>query len=109
MRFWRSPSLDLLTPEDAEAWLGDTVKEGIISFQDAYDGQAALVFWLPSGQGRMHVHATTDAVAWHCAAPHGQRQIDFGRILWGEARDYPQEILLRDSGKPAGFFHLRIV
>ena len=101
-------SLDLLTPEDAEAWLGDTVKEGIISFQDAYDGQAALIFWLPSGQGRMHVHAATDAVAWRCAAPHGQRQIDFGRILWGEARDYPQEILLREGGKPAGLFHLRI-
>ena len=66
------------------------------------------------GLGKSHLmaalyHAATDAVAWRRAAPHGQRQIDFGRILWGEARDYPQEILLRDSGKPAGFFHLRIV
>ena len=53
-------------------------------------------------------HAATNAVSWNCAAPRGQRQIDFGRILGGEARDYPQEILLRDSGKPAGLFHLRI-
>jgi len=35
-------SLDLLTPEDAETWLGDAVKQAILSFQDAYDGQAAL-------------------------------------------------------------------
>ena len=42
-------SLDLLTPEDAETWLGDAVKQAILSFQDAYDGQAALIFWLPSG------------------------------------------------------------
>ena len=46
-------SLDLLTPEDAETWLGDSVKQAILSFQDAYDGQAALIFWLPSGQGRI--------------------------------------------------------
>lgn len=34
--------------------------------------------------------------------------LDFGRILWGEAPEYPQEILLREGGKPVGLFHLRI-
>jgi hypothetical protein len=46
-------------------------------------------------------------VDWLCHAPHGH-QIDLGRILWGQANEYPQEILLRDGGKPAGLFHLRI-
>jgi hypothetical protein len=101
-------SLDLLAPTDAEAWLGDVVKTAVLSFQDAYAGDAALVFWLPSGQSRIRVHTATDAVTWLCAPPHGQSQLDLGRILWGKANEYPQEILLRDGGKPAGLFHLRI-
>lgn len=101
-------SLDLLTPVDAEAWLGDAVKQAILSFQDAYDGQAALIFWLPSGQGRIKFHPATDSIEWRCAAPHGENLLAFGRILWGEANEYPQEILLREGSKPAGLFHLRI-
>jgi len=101
-------SLDLLMPEDAETWLGDAIKQAILSFQDAYDGQAALVFWLPSGQGRIKFHPATDSIEWRCAAPHSESLLDFGRILWGEANEYPQEILLREGSKPAGLFHLRI-
>lgn len=101
-------SLDLLTPQDAESWLGDTIKDAILSFQDAYDGQAALIFWLPSGHGRIKLHSATDAIIWRCAAPHGEAMLDFGRILWGDAGEYPQEILLRDEAQSAGLFHLRI-
>ena len=100
--------LDLLVPTDAESWLGDAVKDAILSFQNHFQGDAALIFWLPSGQGRIKVHTATDAVSWRCAAPHGESLLDFGRILWGEAHEYPQEILLRAGGKPAGLFHLRI-
>lgn len=100
-------SLDLLTPTDAEAWLSDAIKPAVLSFQDEYQGDAALVFWLPTGHNRIKVQAATDEVNWLCHTPHGH-QIDFGRILWGQANEYPQEILLRDGGKPAGLFHLRI-
>jgi hypothetical protein len=101
-------SLDLLAPGDADAWLGDVVKPAILKFQDEYQGDAALVFWLPTGHSRLKTQASTDAVNWLCAAPHGQSQLDFGRILWGESNEYPQEILLREGGKPTGLFHLRI-
>jgi hypothetical protein len=97
----------LLTPTDAEAWLGDLVKPAILSFQDEYQGDASLVFWLPGGQSRLKVQMATDEVSWLCHAPYG-RQIDFGRVLWGHANEYPQEILLRVGSKPAGLFHLRI-
>lgn len=101
-------SLDLLTPDDAELWLGDAIKEAILSFQSYYEGEAALIFWLPSGQGRIKFHPATDAIEWRCAAPHGDSLLALGRILWGEANEYPQEIVLREGGKPAGLFHLRI-
>jgi hypothetical protein len=100
-------SLDLLTPTDAETWLSDAIKPAVLSFQDEYQGDAALIFWLPGGHSRLRVHAATDEVNWLCQSPHGH-QIDFGRILWGQANEYPQEILLREGGKTAGLFHLRI-
>jgi hypothetical protein len=101
-------SLDLLTPDDAEAWLGDGVKDAILSFQSYYEGEAALIFWLPSSQGRIKFHPATDSIEWRCAAPYGDSLLAFSRILWGEANEYPQEILLREGSKPAGLFHLRI-
>ena len=100
--------LDLLSPADAEEWLADTLKHVILSFQDAYEGDAALVFWLPGGQRRLQVQTASDAVTWKCSAPFGGETLDFGRLLWGEAREYPQEIILPNGNKPAGLFHLRI-
>lgn len=101
-------SLDLLLPEDAEDWLGSLVKDAILSFQAYFEGQASLIFWLPSGANRINVNPATDAVTWRCSAPYAENRIDFGRVLWGEAREYPQEILLRDGAKSSGLFHLRI-
>jgi len=100
--------LDLLTPEDAEIWLGDAVKDAILSFQSYYEGEAALIFWLPSGYGRIKFHPANDSVEWRCAAPRSDSLLAFSRVLWGEANEYPQEILLQEGGKPAGLFHLRI-
>lgn len=100
--------LDLLSPTDAEEWLGAKIKDAILSFQSFIEGDASLVFWLPGSAGRIVVNPATDAVTWLCAAPHSQTQLDFGRILWGEAREYPQEIVLHDGASSAGLFHLRI-
>lgn len=101
-------ALDFLKPHDAESWLADDLKDAILSFQAYYEGDAALIFWLPGGHGRIKVQAASDAVLWRCGAPHGDSTLDFGRVLWGEAREYPQEILLAQAAKAAGLFHLRI-
>lgn len=100
--------LDLLEPEQAEEWLSDQVKPAILSFQAHYEDEAALIFWLPSGGKRLRAHPATDAVAWHCGPPHSGATLDFGRILWGEAREYPKEILLRSGASQAGLYHRRI-
>lgn len=42
------------------------------------------------------------------SAPFSSETIDFGRVLWGEAWEYPQEIILAQGGKSVGLFHLRI-
>ncbi len=100
--------LDLLTPQDGEAWLGSTIKGAILSFQSFYEGQAALVFWLPLGNARLSTNTATDAVTWSCEVPYRGTQLDFGRLLWGKPNGYPREILLKEGSKPAGLFHLRI-
>jgi hypothetical protein len=100
--------LDLLTPIDAEGWLGNELKSVILSFQDAYSGVAALIFWLPKGDQRFHTELATDAVRWRCGGRFADQNVEFGRVLWGEAREYPQEIVMADRGKPVGLFHLRI-
>ena len=101
-------ALDLLAPDAAEAWLAEVLKDAVLSFQAHFAGGGALVFWLPAGRGRIKVNAATDAVTWVCAAPHGGRLLDFGRILWGEPGEYPQELVLQAGGKPAGLYHARI-
>lgn len=101
-------SLDLLAPTDAETWLGETIKDSILSFQAHYESEAALIFWLPSGKGRVKLHPANDSIEWRCSAPNADSLLAFGRILWGEANEYPQEILLREGATPAGLFHLRI-
>lgn len=100
--------IDLLSPTDAETWIGHDLKTAVLSFQDAFSGDAALVFWLPSGHRRFHTNMATDAVRWRCGAPYSDQHVEFGRLIWGEARDYPQEIILADGAKPSGLFHLRI-
>lgn len=100
--------LDLLSPADAEDWLGNELKDAVLAFQSHYQGETALVFWLPGGTRRISINVATDAVYWRCAAPYGGQQLDFGRVLWGESGEYPQEILLTPDAKPVGLFHLRI-
>jgi hypothetical protein len=100
-------SLDLLRPEDAEAWLGDTILKAVLSFQGHYQGETALIFWLPQGDKRLEISAT-DAVSWKCCAPNNESKIDFGRILWGEAREYPKEIFIGERSSPIGLYHRRI-
>jgi hypothetical protein len=100
--------LDLLSPHDGETWLGSDVKENILSFQAEYDSDAALIFWLPEGRRRIQVRSASDDVVWQCAAPHSNEKLDFGRLLWGEAREYPQEIWAAGATASAGLFHLRI-
>lgn len=100
--------LDLVSPEEADKWLTDELKHVILAFQDNYQGDAALIFWLPNGQRRIRIETASDAVIWRCGAPHGDREIDFGRLLWGEAREYPQQIVFTEGVRVAGLFHLRI-
>ena len=49
--------LDALSDDDGKAWLETDVKRAVLSFQEEYEGQAALILWLPSGRRRVSIGA----------------------------------------------------
>jgi len=52
--------LDVLSGQDAEHWVENDLKDVILSFQDEYEGQAGLIFWVPSGGNRSSMSGATE-------------------------------------------------
>lgn len=75
-------TLDCLTQEDAEAWLASDLRDLMLGFQQAYEGQRALVLWLPSGQHRVTYDAPTDSWLW-TTTDNGT--LPLGRLLFSGA------------------------
>ena len=82
--------IDALSPHDAETWLEEDIKPLMLSFQHAYDGQAALILWL-SAESRITCPVVQQRLVWNtCDARHPV--IEFGRCLWGGAQEYARLI-----------------
>lgn len=77
--------IDLLEPADADVWMKSELLPAILAFQDEYGVEAALVFWMPTGKNRVKMNRATEAYSWVCSAPHTNKQIDLGHILWAGA------------------------
>jgi hypothetical protein len=107
--------VDSLAPDDAERWLEEDLNPCVFRFQEEYEGQAGLVFWLPSGRQRVHMTRARENYLWHCAPPANGKTLALGRILWGGAEADVGRILDRremnqDFDGPAwiGLHHPRI-
>lgn len=107
--------LDCLSPEDAAEWIEGDLRPALMSFQDEYQGQCALVLWLPAGHRRVSMNRASESYLWKCNAPYSGREIEIGRILWGGAEGDAGRIIdprtpNRDIDGPAwiGLHHLRL-
>ena len=87
--------VDALSPDDAERWLEEDLKPQVFSFQEEYEGQTGLVFWLPSGKQRVHMLRASGSYLWHCAPPAHGKTLALGRVLWGGAESGVGRILDR--------------
>lgn len=85
--------LDALLPGDAEIWLEEDLRPRVLSFQDEYQGEAGLIFWVPPGRKRIHMKLATEQYAWNCAGPHSNRELALGRILWAGAESDVRRIV----------------
>ena len=106
--------LDILDGHDAEHWIETDLREAIFSFQDCFEGQAGLIFWMPSGRNRISMKGATEQYFWkhRGAEPEG---LPIGRLLFSGAENEVERIMSTDDrsadydGKHwAGLHHPRI-
>ena len=107
--------LDALTKEDGMRWLEGDLKQLILSFQDEYEGQAALILWLPSGRRRITMVAATERYFWKSGSQGNVHRLPIGQCLWAGAESDAARIIVSDQQDPdldgkayVGLYHPRI-
>lgn len=106
--------LDVLSVDDATTWLENDLKNAVLAFQDHYDGQAALILWLPTGRKRVRMATATEEYFW-TSATGTERRLPIGRCLWAGAESDAARILVSDAAQPnpegdawVGLYHPRM-
>lgn len=87
--------LDAMAPEDAARWMEEDLRRLIVSFQDHYENQAALILWIPDGRRRIVMPRATEQYEWHCAGGYRGQSVPLGRCLWAGADGDVRRILDR--------------
>jgi hypothetical protein len=107
--------LDSLTEQDAIAWLEIDLKAGVLSFQEHYQGQAALIMWIASGRSRIVMDLAEEEYFWKAAPGRDAPRLPIGRCLWAGAESDVARILVSDERDPdcdgeayVGLYHPRI-
>ena len=107
--------LDALGFDDGSAWLETDLKGIVLAFQDEYQGQAALILWLPSGRRRITMSPATEEYSWKSATPRTAPALPIGRCLWAGADSDAARIIVSDLPDPdldgsawVGLHHPRI-
>ena len=89
-------SLDVLAAADAREWLTGDFRDLILSFQDYYEGQAGLIFWMPSGHGRISMKGATEEYFW-THRDSGDGGLPIGRLLFSGAESEVERLLNSDE------------
>ena len=107
--------LDALEEVDAEDWLRHDLKRAVLAFQDEYQGQAALIFWLPTGRRRIEMMRATERYFWRRGTGKTEPNLPLGACLYGGAEADAERILRSEEKNPdfdgdawIGLFHPRI-
>lgn len=107
--------LDSLSEQDAVTWLENDVKSAVLSFQEHYEGQAALILWLASGRTRIGMDLADEEYFWRVTAAKDGHRLPLGRCLWGGAEADVGRILVSEEKTPdfdgdayVGLHHPRI-
>lgn len=84
--------LDVLDADDAERWIETDLKEAVLSFQDHYQGQAGLIFWVPSGRHRISMKGASEQYFWKHRSS-GADGLPIGRLLFSGAESEVERLL----------------
>ncbi len=103
--------LDLLSPEEVSTWIQQDLKPRIFRFQDEYQGDASLTFWLPAGRKRIRPDLATEEYRW---SVRSGEDLPIGKMLWAGAEKDAIRIVDGPIGKDpegdawVGLYHPRI-
>ncbi|EJV56406.1 MULTISPECIES: hypothetical protein [Bacillus cereus group] len=76
--------LEILAPDELVKWFETEFYPTLLSFQNMYEGQCALIFWLPQAQKRLELKA--DGIYyWNCGGQYQGVQIPLSSCLWNGA------------------------
>lgn len=107
--------LDALSDADGRTWLENDLKPVVLRFQDEYDGQAALILWLPSGRSRIRMVPATEEYVWTNDRSATAGGLPIGRCLWAGAESDAQRIIVSAAPRPdvdgpawVGLYHPRL-
>jgi hypothetical protein len=107
--------LDALDDKDGTLWLETDLKHAILDFQEEYEGQAALILWLPSGRRRVGMVRATEEYFWRTRSSKDAPGLPIGRCLWAGAESDVARIVVSseaspdvDGGAYVGLYHPRI-
>ena len=106
--------LDVLDAKDVERWIETDLRQAVLSFQCKYEGEAGLIFWLPSGRTRISMRGASEEYYYRLRGT-GDDGLHIGRLLWSGAEADVERIMNTDDenadydGKHwAGLHHPRI-
>jgi len=107
--------LDSLSESDATTWLETDLKGAVLSFQEHYEGQAALIMWIASGRTRVGMDLSDEEYFWKATPGRDAARLPLGRCLWGGAEADVSRVIVStdrdaDVDGPAyvGLYHPRI-
>lgn len=104
-------ALDALAPEDAEIWTQDRVRPLLEGFQEAWDGNGALAFWLPSGENRIVSRPAHNAYDWRLPTGHSGNTLPLSQLIFAGAHEDLKQIIVCDPPGDkswVGLYHPRI-
>lgn len=105
--------MDILEPERAIEWMEVELYRLLLSFQEEYNGQAGLIFWLPEGLSRIQFNVVDSVYEWCCISEFRGSTIPISRCLWNGAQKDCRRMFVSDGGKQSketwiGLYHPRI-
>ncbi|MGO9686784.1 MAG: hypothetical protein ACLPTZ_30125 [Beijerinckiaceae bacterium] len=104
-------ALDALSPDDAETWAINNFRHVLARFQEAWGGNGALAFWLPSGKARIVSLPAMAAYNWRLPTGYDGKTLPLSELIFSGAGDELQQIIDPVADKSdswVGLYHPRV-
>ena len=92
--------LDSLSEPDAVLWLETDLKPAVLSFQEHYQGQAALILWVAGGRRRVGMDLANEEYFWKISPGRDAARLPLGKCLWGGAESDIVRIIVSEEKDP---------